>query len=96
MLKHFFTKPKLSNREARWLETLGNFGVFQINLKPGKIHVLGDALSRLAHITRSNDITFAVINSLECERDEIVSGYNEDSMEFCRKKRKEKYECKIL
>ena len=46
VLKYFFTKPKLSRREARWSETLGNFGVFPITLKPGKIHVLGDTLSR--------------------------------------------------
>ena len=44
VLKHFFTKPKLSRREARWLGTLGNFGIFPITLKPGKIHVLGDVL----------------------------------------------------
>ena len=51
VLKHFFTKPKLSRREARWLETLGNFGIFPINLKPGKIHVLGDALSRAPQVS---------------------------------------------
>lgn len=46
VLKHFFTKAKLSRREARWLETFGNFGIFPINLKSGKIHVLGGTLSR--------------------------------------------------
>ncbi len=46
VLKRFFTKAKLIRREARWLETLGNFGIFPINLKPGKIHVIGDTLSR--------------------------------------------------
>ncbi len=45
----FLMKPKLSTREARWLETLGNFGIFPINLKPGKIHVLGDTFSRDIH-----------------------------------------------
>ena len=50
VLKYFFTKPKMSRKEARWLETLGNFGVFPITLKPGKIHVLGDALPRAPHI----------------------------------------------
>ena len=29
VLKHFFTKAKLSRREARWLETLGNFVYFR-------------------------------------------------------------------
>ena len=50
VLKNFFTKPSMSRKEARWLETLGNFGIFPINLKPGKIHVLGDVLSRAPHI----------------------------------------------
>ena len=59
VLKHFFTKAKLSRREARWLETLGNFGVFPINLKPGKIHVLGDTLSRAPQL---------LINDLEVLR----------------------------
>ena len=36
MLKHFFTEPKLSRREARWLEILVNFGIFPITLKPKK------------------------------------------------------------
>ena len=49
VLKSFFTKAKLSRREARWLETLGNFGIFPITLKPGKLHVLGDTLSRAPH-----------------------------------------------
>ena len=32
VLKSFFTKPKLSRKESRWLETLGNFGIFPITL----------------------------------------------------------------
>ena len=50
VLKNFFTKPSMSRKESRWLETLGNFGIFPINLKPGKIHVHGDVLSRAPHI----------------------------------------------
>ena len=59
VLKHFFTKAKLSLREARWLETLGNFVIFPINLKPRKIHVLGDTLSRAPQL---------LINDLEVLR----------------------------
>ena len=44
VLRNFFTKPKLSRRDARSLETLSNFGIFPIPLKPGKIGVLGDNL----------------------------------------------------
>lgn len=46
----FFSKPKLSRKEARWLKTLCNFGIFPITLKPGKIRVVVDALSRAPHI----------------------------------------------
>lgn len=72
VLKHFFTKSNLSRREARWIETLGNFGIFPITLKPGKIHVLGDTLSRAPHI-HVNDIE-VMTPSL----DFITDGYKED------------------
>eukprot|EP00171_Calliarthron_tuberculosum_P007413 IDg7413t1 len=49
VLKHFFTKPQLSRREAMWLDLFGHFGITQVTLKPGKAHVLGDALSRIPH-----------------------------------------------
>ncbi len=68
-LKNLFTKPKLSRREARWLETLGNFGIFPISLKPGKIHVLGDTLSRAPHASVN------VLEVLKMDLDEILSGY---------------------
>jgi len=77
VLKHFFTKKKLSRREARWLETLGNFGVFPIKLKPGKIHVLGDTLSRAPHADDSD----VVVNDVEVpyiQFDNVISGYEED------------------
>ena len=76
VLKHFFSKPKLSRREARWVETLGNFGVFPITLKPGKIHVLGDALSRAPHAREDphvNDVEIPYIKF-----DDVISGYDED------------------
>ena len=36
LLKYFFSKPGLSRRETRWIQILGNFGIFPINLKPEK------------------------------------------------------------
>ena len=72
VLKSFFTKPKLSRREARWLETLGNFGIFPINLKPGKIHVLGDTLSRAPHAIMN------VLEVLKIDLNEITDGYESD------------------
>ena len=76
VLKHFFTKPNLSRREARWLEILGNFGIFPITLKPGKIHVLGDALSRAPHAKVN-----ATVNDVEVpyiEFSNIINGYEDD------------------
>lgn len=49
VLKHFFTNPKLSRREARWIETLDNFEIFPITLRLGKINILTDAVSRVLH-----------------------------------------------
>ena len=48
VVSHFFTKATLSQREAGWLETLSNFNISTLFLKRGAIHVLGDALSRIA------------------------------------------------
>lgn len=76
ILKHFFTKKDLSRREARWIETLGNFGIFPITLKPGKIHVLGDALSRAPHAPED-----PAVNDIEvpyCAFDDVITNYEED------------------
>ncbi len=50
VLKYLFSKADLSRREARYLETIGNIGIFPITLKSGKVHVLGDALSKIPQI----------------------------------------------
>ena len=77
VLKHFFSKPRLSRKEARWLETLGNFGIFPITLKPVTFHVLGDALSRAPHIimgeTKTNDVEVPSIDV-----NDVLSGYDGD------------------
>lgn len=78
VLKHFFTKPKLSRREARWSETHGNFGVFPITLKPGKIHMLGDTLSRAPHASIDDD---PVVNDVEVpyiQFYDVISEYEND------------------
>ena len=79
ILKHFFSKPKLSRKEARWLETLGNFGVFPITLKPGKIHVLGDVLSRAPHAP-DNDVN---VNDMEVpfiQFEDVIGEYDDDQL----------------
>ncbi|KAF7375484.1 DNA/RNA polymerase [Mycena sanguinolenta] len=45
-LQHFLTQKKLSARQSRWLETLGEFD-FEIEYIPGTTNVLADALSRI-------------------------------------------------
>lgn len=50
ILNSFLTKPKLSGKEARWLELFGQFGISKMSLRPGRVHVLGDVLSRAPHV----------------------------------------------
>lgn len=71
----------MSRKEARWLETLGNFGIFPITLKPGKIHVLGDSLSRAPHFMKAKDLADASCNGVEVpfiEIDNILTSYVDD------------------
>ena len=80
VLKSFFAKPKISQREARWLETLGNFGIFPITLKPGNIHVLGDVLSRAPHVMEKIE-EGALCNDVEVpyiRHDDVITRYDED------------------
>jgi RNase H-like domain found in reverse transcriptase len=64
VLKHLFTKATVSRKET-CLETLGNFRIFPINLKQGRVHVLGYVLSRAPHTISTEDISSAVINDVE-------------------------------
>ena len=50
MLHNFFTKPSLNRKDARWLELFSQFAIRKVNLHPGRVHVLGDLLSRVPHI----------------------------------------------
>lgn len=47
--RHFFTKPSLSRRELRCLEFLGHFGITNLTLVKGKVHVLCNAPSQAPH-----------------------------------------------
>lgn len=46
ILTNFFSKLILKKRETHWLEFLGSIGVPKLTLVKGRVHVLGDALSR--------------------------------------------------
>ena len=76
VLHNFFTKPSLNRKEARWLELLSQFGIRKVNLRPGRVHVLGDVLSRAPHIMEQDllaaNATSAV--SLDIEFGEQYAG----------------------
>lgn len=80
VFKHFFTKPKMSRKKARWLETLEDFGIFPITLKPGNTHVLGDVLSRAPHILKgsSSVLSFNDGEVLGAGFEYFIPRYNED------------------
>ena len=80
VLKDFFTKPKMSRKEARWIETLGNFSIFPITLMPGKIHVLGDVPSRAPHVLSGNSSCLKVndVEVLSADFEDFIPNCEED------------------
>lgn len=77
MLKHFFTTKDLSRREARELETLGNFEIFPITLKPGKVHVLGDALST-APLAKVHDVNVNDVEDPYIRLEDLIGDYESE------------------
>ena len=75
-LKYFFSKQRLSRKETRWLEEVSNFGIFPINLKAGKIHVLGDVLSRAPNALQPIQISNVEVWKLDT--DFISRNYDTD------------------
>lgn len=51
----------MNRKEARWLDLLSQFGIFKVNLKPGRIHVLGDVLSRAPHVMKEDNLAVNTI-----------------------------------
>lgn len=47
IMEHFLTKKSFNRHEARWLDIIASFNVREISVVRGKIHVLGDSLSRI-------------------------------------------------
>lgn len=62
VLKHFFTNPSLHRREARWLDLLSQFNILNMNHKPGRIHVLGDVLSRAPHVMTERELDINTVS----------------------------------
>lgn len=67
VLHYFSAKPNLSRQEARWLEFLAQFGITELTLEKGRIHVLGDALSRAPHAPLSENLEITNIQTFDLE-----------------------------
>lgn len=81
VLCHFFTKPDLSRREARWIDFFGHFGITQLTLVKGRAHVLGDTPSRAPHAPEQDIIIFnlqLVIPAMELPEN-FTENYHKDS-----------------
>jgi hypothetical protein len=77
-LKYLHTQPMLSQRQARWQETLSQFD-FEIVYKPGKQNVVADALSRRNdhQLTNLNsNVTNSTVNTELYQQ--IQSAYEND------------------
>lgn len=75
MLKHFFTKPHMSRREARWLDFFSNFGITGITLRPGKIHALGDTLSKAPHAP-----SIPTLSNIQVTHLSLPHGFNSNAL----------------
>lgn len=65
VLKNFFSKPSLNCRKARWLDLFAQSGIGKINLRPGRVHVLGDALSRAPHVMDETTLNHLTVGDVE-------------------------------
>ena len=62
-LQYFMTKPDLTGRQVRWLDTLANFD-FKIEYVKGATNVVADALSRNPAMKESAPLTPAALTAL--------------------------------
>lgn len=75
VVSHFFTKQNVSHREVRWLKILSNFNISSLCLKPGRLNVLGDALSRIPEAKLNNVEVIGVFNE---ELSKLFGGMEND------------------
>lgn len=64
-LKSLLFEKDFNPTDAGWVHTLGNFGIFPIVLEKGKIHVLGDALSRIPNSSSDGSVFLNHISTIE-------------------------------
>ena len=72
----------MSGKEARWLDTLSNFGIFPITLKPGKVHVLGDVLTKAPLVFSGNSSSLKVndVAVFRAEFEDFIPNNGEDRL----------------
>lgn len=75
---HLVTKKKISRREARWLDLLSEFNIDKITLEKCRLHVLGDAISR---IPQPNTVIISNLH-IHCARFEHIfsENYKQDKL----------------
>jgi transposase InsO family protein len=81
-LRHFPTQPRLTRRQARWMELLQEYD-FDFKFKRGVDNIVPDALSRRPDYQESSSPPMS-INSLDLQSDpglrqRLINGYLEDS-----------------
>lgn len=67
VLSNFHTKKNLSRRETRLLDLFADFNIEKISLVKGKVHVLGDAHSRISQ--PSCEISNGTISNIQYPND---------------------------
>lgn len=67
VLKQVFTKNKMRIREEKWIEKIGNFEIFPATMKLGKIHVLGETLSRAPQVAQIGGNTLISSNTVDIQ-----------------------------
>lgn len=62
VFRNFYSKLTINRREARWLKFLESFGISELTHVKGRVHVLGDALSRNTYLLRTRDLLIAKLS----------------------------------
>lgn len=78
VVENFLANKSLNQREARWLDVLRAFNIRKIDLVSGKMHVLGDSLSRIPNHPVIQQIQLVTPTFSELE--DVSSKYDADQL----------------